>query len=343
MVDGGDGGASPVNHHHHQQRAIDASDVPQDLAPTVAKSVRSYSQLEALIDSHPIQFTPAVILPILRSLLPIVVASLGLGVFVEVPIPQLAQGVAVEQLSRWLWMLERGGRWARWRPVLEMLYLLRGNTPVVLSDDSFSVFGSRAAFMSEREVIRQQQHLLLLATYLLLAVLTGPDAFDPADPPTLPDQRWGHKVYRTYTSMVAFVLAEWLWYGDHNRRLSHRRGFWLFRLPASAAYRRVDDLLAASPSDAAQWGAGAAVFDNKSSGWVRHDRLVVLGSEAMGEGNNMAFIQLLAYEGYGRRVLISTTESAPHDETRAVVMRVLGEHLGGMVWRDGSGWWNGPS
>jgi len=87
--------ASSANHHQQQQhdRLISAADVPQDVAPTVAEYVRSYSQLAALIDAHPTQFNPTVILHILIRLLPVVVEAV-FGALVEVPIPQLAMDVA---------------------------------------------------------------------------------------------------------------------------------------------------------------------------------------------------------------------------------------------------------
>jgi len=91
----------------------------------------------------------------------------------------------------------------------------------------------------------------------------------------------------------------------------------------------VCEVLAASPSDAAQWGAGAAVFDKKKE-LGRHERLVVLGSEAMGEGH-MAVSQLIHMAVI--HVDILTTESAPHDKTRTIVTSVLGDHLCRKVWR----------
>jgi len=148
---------SCVNQHqqHQYDRLISPADVPDEAVPLVAEYVRNYSQLEALIAAHPTQFTAAVLLPILTRLLPVVVEAI-FGGLMEVPMPQLTQRVSIiVAITRRLFILERGGDWARWRPVLEMLYLLRGKRPLVLSDDNFGVFGSRAAFMSEREVIRQ--------------------------------------------------------------------------------------------------------------------------------------------------------------------------------------------
>ncbi|CEL93174.1 unnamed protein product [Vitrella brassicaformis CCMP3155] len=373
--------ASLVNHHQQQQGA-NLRDVlgVATLMVRIAQHVRSYSQLAyfRLIDTNrqppispvrPISLTPDILLPILTRLLPIVVASLGLGVFVEVPTPQLAQGVAVtlairalmiEQLSRWLWMMERGGKWGRWKLVLEMLYLVRDKRPLVLGNGNFGVFASRAAFLTATEAIRQwkilswglkvnhrtQQGSLMDGdkilchyggmNYCLPTVLTcashlfPPDAFDPADPPAEMNQ-W---TYRTYTSMVAHGLFDWLTDGGH----IHRIRFWVSGSPASAASRRVCDLLAASPSSAAQWGAGAAVFDKKKGGDGHHDRLVVCDSEAMGE-RQMAIIRLGEEAGSGkfRYVSIYTTvyapQYAPHEQTRTTVMRALGDHLGGKVWR----------
>mmetsp|Transcript_42630 Transcript_42630/g.120911 ORF Transcript_42630/g.120911 Transcript_42630/m.120911 type:complete len:451 (-) Transcript_42630:327-1679(-) len=406
----------PHNHHHqHQQhdRLISAADVPQDVAPTVAEYVRSYSQLEALIDAHPTQFTAAVLLPILTRLLPGVVAAI-FGGMVEVPLPQLAlevaasmtsphrsavsrallllamrllgvllpivglgsflmriipqlplpqslshgcrMAVAIEQLSRRLRMLERGGDWARWRPHLEMLYHIRGKRPVVLGDGHFEVFGSQTGrgFIGETEAVRQwrilsgaitvhhrgQQRQLMdgdwilhtASGYRLPALLTSASPlfphvpFDPADPPTERDGL----TYRSYTSIMAFVLFCWLRCGGHLPCIRS----WISWRRDSAASRRVRELLAASPSDAAQWGAGAAVFDRKPRWSEGHERLVVLGSEAMGEGH-MAVIRLVRDSGRtsDRSVEIFTTESAPHDKTCTVVMRVLGDQLGGKVWR----------
>jgi len=92
-------GASSVScgSQHHQQhqygRLISAADEPEEAVPTVAEYVRSYSQLAALIDAHPTQFNPTVILHILIRLLPVVVEAV-FGALVEVPIPQLAMDVA---------------------------------------------------------------------------------------------------------------------------------------------------------------------------------------------------------------------------------------------------------
>mmetsp|Transcript_18770 Transcript_18770/g.45186 ORF Transcript_18770/g.45186 Transcript_18770/m.45186 type:complete len:129 (-) Transcript_18770:418-804(-) len=110
---------------------------PAFVMPRIAQHVTSYSQVAylRLIDTdrkppispvQPISLTANVLLPILTRLLPIVVASLGPDVLVQAPIPQLTQGVAVtvatrmliEELSRRLFMLERGGKWSRWKSVL---------------------------------------------------------------------------------------------------------------------------------------------------------------------------------------------------------------------------------
>ena len=53
--------------------------------------------------------------------------------------------------------------------------------------------------------------------------------------------------------------------------------------------------------------------------------------------SHMAVIELIQLEFIRqspRYVVIWTTEPAPHDQTRTVVMRVLEEHLGGKVWRE---------
>ncbi|CEM38887.1 unnamed protein product [Vitrella brassicaformis CCMP3155] len=398
--------ASSANQQQHQ-RTIDASHVPQDLAPTVAECVRSYSQLEALIDAHPTQFTAAVLLPILTRLLPGVVAAI-FGGMVEVPLPQLALevaasmtsphrsavsrallllamrllgvllpivglgsflmriipqlplpqslshgcriAVAIERLTRRLKRLERGGDWARWKPHLEMLYLLRGKRPVVLGDEHFDAFSSWAAIIGEREAVRQwkvlsrgvtvdhngQQRqlmdgdgILFDLSYYVPALLASASrlfphhTFDPADPPT----ELGSATYPSYTSMVAFELFFRLRDGHFPRYIrefqSHRS--------ASAASQRVCELLAASPSDETQWGAGAIVFDKQYSDGGGQVRRVVFGSEVIGEGHMVA-IQLCEW-GHSRDVITYSTESAPHDKTRNVVMRVMGEHLEGKVWR----------
>ncbi|CEL97372.1 unnamed protein product [Vitrella brassicaformis CCMP3155] len=365
--------------HHHQDTTLRGVLGVATLMPRIAQHVTSYSQLAyfRLIDTdrqppispvRAVSLTPDVLLPILMRLLPIVVASLGLGVLVEVPIPQLTQGVAVtlatraliKQLSRRLWMMERGGKWARWKPVLEKLYLLRFKRPLVLGDDNFGVFGRRAAFMSETEAVRQWRilswrininqgghqtrfvdfirhqtrlmdgHSILESSYgyQLPTLLSSASpnfphaAFDPADPPT---QLAGY-LYPTYTSMVAFILFGWLRCGRQIRRV----GSWATHRRDSAEYLRLGELLAASHSDVAHWRA--AVFDKKrEDGW--HCRLVVFGSETMGEGQ-MTLIRLTEHWpdwGQDRYVEIETTESAPHDQTLTVVMRVLGDQLGGMV------------
>mmetsp|Transcript_35442 Transcript_35442/g.101859 ORF Transcript_35442/g.101859 Transcript_35442/m.101859 type:complete len:384 (+) Transcript_35442:280-1431(+) len=377
--------------------------------PRIAQHVTSYSQLAyfRLIDTdrqppispvRAVSLTPDVLLPILMRLLPIVVASLGLGVLVEVPVPQLTQGVAVtvaltraliEQLSRRLFMLERGGDWARWKPHLEMLYLLRGKRPVVLGDEHFDAFSSWAAIIGEREAVRQwkvlsrgvtvdhngQQRqlmdgdgILFDLSYYVPALLASASrlfphhTFDPADPPT----ELGCWTYRTYvgsvhanyTSMAAFVLFHWL-YETYPIDLKYAR-FWSSHDRDSAAFRRMTDLMAAPPSDAAQWGPGVAVFDSKRPplgrkwpplGRVQHNRLVVLGSEAMGDGL-MALVRLtdsgrhsvdvdiftneptVAHD-QGGYVSIWSTDSPriPYTSTHSAVMSVLGDHLGGMVWR----------
>ncbi|CEM07772.1 unnamed protein product [Vitrella brassicaformis CCMP3155] len=265
-------------------------------------------------------------------------------------------------------MLEYGRDFSRWRPHLELLYHICGKWPVVLGDEHFEVFGSQTGrgFIGETEAVRQWK---ILSRGLTLhrrgqqwlhgwgygwgyglhrwrppTLLDAPsplfphDTFNPADPPTQlnhadpPTQldglcvRW---VYRTYASMVAFSVFNWLSDGGY---LTFSRD-WSSRCPASAAFRRVYQLLAAPPSDAAQWGKGMAVFDKKyKDRW--HLRLVVLGSEAVGEGHT-AGIQLADW-GDERRVNVYTTESAPHDRTRNAVMRVLGRQLGDKVWREES-------
>ncbi|CEL95845.1 unnamed protein product [Vitrella brassicaformis CCMP3155] len=348
------------------REGVSFSAVPAEVVPTIAQCLTSYDDLCAFrrIDkTRHGALTPAALLPILTQLLPVVVASLGLGGLLVCIIPQLPLREAlshgcctaylIEQLSRRLFILERGGDWARWRPHLEMLYLLRGKRPLVLSDDNFGVFGSRAAFMSEREAVRQwkilsrwitfadgeQQRQLMDGNAILRphncrftpTLLNSPSplfphvAFDPADPPTEMDG-WTSP---SCTQTVAFELFNWLVRSGHIRRIKS----WLSWRPASAAFRGVSELLAASPGDAAQWGAGATVFDVKRPDGKGHDRLVVLGSEAMGEGH-MAVIWLIDWGDCCRSVYILTTESAPHDKTRTVVMRALGDQLGGKVWRE---------
>ncbi|CEM04382.1 unnamed protein product [Vitrella brassicaformis CCMP3155] len=324
---------SCVNQHqqHQYDRLISPADVPDEAVPLVAEYVRNYSQLEALIAAHPTQFTAAVLLPILIRLLPVVVEAI-FGGLMEVPMPQLTQRVSIiVAITRRLFIFERGGDWARWRPVLEMLYLLRGRRIVVLSDDNFSVFGSRAAFIGETEAVRrwkilsrdvtvsfrgQQRRLMNGDRFFRLPVETSyylrtlfpsgsplfpHDTFDPANPPT----KLSDWTSPSYTSMVAFILLSWLYKDGH---IPCIKAWWSCR-PDPAAYRRVCELLAAPPSDATQWGAGAAVFDEKWSDGEGHERLVVLGSEAMGEGH-MALIKLEEW-GDGRYVGIYATLWAP--------------------------------
>jgi len=342
-----------------QREGVSFAALPAEVTPAIAECLSSYADLCAFrrIDkSRHTALTPTVLLPILQRLLVVLPSAVGLGVLVEVPIPQLPLPAALshgccvtalfEQLSRRLFILEKGGKWARWKPVLEMLYLLRGKRPLVLGDDNFGVFGSRAAFMSETEAIRQWKMLSWGVTvdhggremrlmvrdkilerssaYQLPTLVTSAsplfrhDAFDGTDPPT---QLNGY-LYPTYTSMMAFELFRRLIMSGPIYNIRH----WSSYCRDTAAFRRVGELLAAPPSDAAQWGA--AVFD-KRPGW--HYRLVVFGSEAMGEGN-LAVIELVGWEN-GRYVIVFTTESAPFAQTRTVAMRVLGNQLEGKVWR----------
>ncbi|CEM29841.1 unnamed protein product [Vitrella brassicaformis CCMP3155] len=157
-----------------------------------------------------------------------------------------------------------------------------------------------------------------------------PNSFDPADRPTQLDS----EVHPTYTSMVAFVLFDWLRgllvRGDDSTTRWIKNG-WSFS-PASFGHRRARELLAAPHSDASQWGPGVAVFEKSWAGRWRW-QLVVLGSEVMG-GANTAVIYFVDFRaGKGMFVKVYTTESVPHDRTRNAVMRVLGRQLGGKVWR----------
>ncbi|CEM07788.1 unnamed protein product [Vitrella brassicaformis CCMP3155] len=107
------------------------------------------------------------LLPILLRVLGVLLPIAGLGSFLMWVIPRLPlpaalshgcrMAVAIEQLTRRLKMLERGGDWARWRPHLEMLYHIRGKRPVVLGDGHFEVFGSQTGrgFIGETEAVRQ--------------------------------------------------------------------------------------------------------------------------------------------------------------------------------------------
>ncbi|CEM18437.1 unnamed protein product [Vitrella brassicaformis CCMP3155] len=296
--------------HHHQDTTLSGVLGVATLMPRIAQHVTSYSQLAYFrlidIDRRPpispvraVSLTPDVVLPILMRLLPIVVASLGLCVLVEVPIPQLSQGVAVtvaltraliEQLSRRLWIGE-------------------GRQRHLMDGDKNFCCGIRSTYYVPT--------LLSSASPLFRHA-----PFDLTDPHT----QLAGGAYPNYTSMVAFELFRWLITSGHIKRIrawaTHRRD--------SAASRRVSELLAASPSDAGQWGA-TVVDTKRESGW--RYRLVVLGSEAMGEGQVAA---VLLADGVGdyRSVEIFTTESAPHDQTRTVVMRVLGFRLGNTVlWR----------
>ncbi|CEM04331.1 unnamed protein product [Vitrella brassicaformis CCMP3155] len=196
--------ASSATQQQHE-RTIDASHVPQHLAPTVAEYVRSYSQLEALIDAHPTQFTTAVLtrlLPVVveavlsalvevpitqltldvassvapshrsalsRSLLPILLHVLGvllpivgvgsflMWVILQPPLPAaLSHGcrmaVAIEQLTLRLKRAE--AIFARWKPHVMMVYFLQGRRPLVLRNEHYDGFGTRAAFTSKRRAPR---------------------------------------------------------------------------------------------------------------------------------------------------------------------------------------------
>ncbi|CEM07743.1 unnamed protein product [Vitrella brassicaformis CCMP3155] len=289
---------------------ISASDVPEEAAVIIAEYVRSYSQLEALIDAHPTQFTTAVLLPILTRLLPAVVEDI-FGAFVQVAIPKLSQDAAViVAITRRLMMLEDGRDLARWRPHLELLYHLRGKRPVVLGDGHFEVFGSQTGrgFIGETEAVRQwkilsrgvtvhdrgQQRQLMdgdwilhtASGYRLPALLTSAsplfprDTVDPANPPTQLDG-W---TYRNYASLVAFSVFNWLRDG---RYITFSRD-WSSWCPASAASLRVCQLRAAPPSDAAQWGNGVAVFDQKyNCRW--HLRLVCWAVRRSVRGTRRSF------------------------------------------------------
>mmetsp|Transcript_16042 Transcript_16042/g.38279 ORF Transcript_16042/g.38279 Transcript_16042/m.38279 type:complete len:387 (-) Transcript_16042:137-1297(-) len=354
--------ASSHQHHQQQQGSLDASEVPQVLTASVAQYVRSYSQLESLIEAHPAFFTPALLLPILMRLWPIVVASLGLGVFIQVPLPQLAHGTAVamatNMLMQRLFILAHGGNWRRWIPHLTMIRWLQEGRPVHLVDEHFGVFGSPQEFLSEREAPRQWTILSRMvyvcvesdATWVLLgrgcswhplmrnnairvfisdryvqprlldspSPLFPPATFEPDNPPTQLD---GY-TYRTYACMVAFVLFDWL----RNFRSPHMR-FTLARRDTLDATHHVHQLLAVGCGP--QWGGRAAVFDKRrEEGGVNHTRLVVLGSEVLGEGHIAAIVVeregRLSGGGHEYRVDVYTSELQPHDRTRSAMTEVLG-------------------
>mmetsp|Transcript_41320 Transcript_41320/g.117361 ORF Transcript_41320/g.117361 Transcript_41320/m.117361 type:complete len:161 (+) Transcript_41320:376-858(+) len=143
-------------------------------------------------------------------------------------------------------------------------------------------------------------------------------------------------IYSTYTSLVAFTLYQWLTRSSPERNpLAHIRQWWS-NCRDSRAFQRVRELLTASPScsGGGQWGAGGAVYDKKNEWATWHDRLVVLGSEAVGEGQ-MAMITLEACQTTWpcMYVWVWATEPAPYERTRSALMGVLGGYLGGMVWR----------
>ncbi|CEM36227.1 unnamed protein product [Vitrella brassicaformis CCMP3155] len=349
-----------------RREGVPLSAVPAAVMPAIAQFITSYAGLCAF---HRIDktrhgaLTPAVMLPILQRLLGVLLPSLGLGGLLVCVIPQLPLPAAlshgcciaclVEQLNCRLFMLGRGGKWARWKPVLEILYHLRGKRPLVLSDGNFGVFGSRAAFMSEREAVRQWRILfwgVTLPTRIRHRLMDGDKicdlgdyspvtlldsarhfsrVFDPADPPTQQNcwTRPNSLFYPTYTSMVAIVLFRWL----PSESIRNFRDWWS-HCDASATSRRVKALLAASPGNAAKWGAGVAVFDRMDDEKRHEQRLVVLGSEVLGEGH-MAVIVLRE-----SRVRIYATESAPRDKMYATVMRILGDELGTMVWHHDRNW-----
>ena len=95
--------------------------------------------------------------------------TLALGHTLDVPLPQLplplalsavsATTMVIRGLARRLWMLENGGRWARWKAILEMVFFMRGRKVVVLGDESFGVFSRREAFLRAPEAIRQWKML----------------------------------------------------------------------------------------------------------------------------------------------------------------------------------------
>ncbi|CEL96687.1 unnamed protein product [Vitrella brassicaformis CCMP3155] len=349
-----------------QQGGVPFSAVAATVTPAIAQCLSSsdYAGMIALsrIDKTLRNSLAPILLPMLMRLLAVLLSTIGLGSLVvwlipQLPLPEaLSHGCCVayliEQLSRRLWMMERGGSWARWKPVLEMLYLLRGKRPLVLGDDNFGVFGSRAAFMSETEAVRQwkilswgvtvddggQRRPLMDGNGILCffpdarrhpTLLVSASPFFPHAPFDLtdPHTQLNGYTYPNYSSMVAFKLFHWLISSGHINRIRHWSSFGR----ASAAHQRVGDLLAASQSDAAQWGA--VILDTKrEGGWSC--RLVVVGSEAMGEGNMVAIRLGHGVGGY-RCVEIFTNEwpsSQSHDQTRSVVMRVLGDQLGGKVW-----------
>ncbi|CEM07770.1 unnamed protein product [Vitrella brassicaformis CCMP3155] len=355
-----------------RQEGVPFSAVPREVMPTIAQclSSSSYAGMIALsrFDKALRNDIAPILLPLLLRVLGVLLPTLGFGSFLVCIIPQLPLPAAlshgcciaylIQQLTRRLFMLERGGNWRRWRPHLEMLYILRGRRPVVLGDEHFDAFGSRAAFVGRTEAVRQWKILsrgitvaddlgrqrLLMDHDGILCPPTGrsrptllaspsplfPNAFDPASPPT---QMEAFVTYPTYACMVAFELFYWLRYGEHIRWIKS----WRSCRPSFAAFQHVCQLLAISASDVAQvggWPRGVAVFDKErpDGAAVRHDRLVVVGSEVMGEGH-MAVIRVEDW-GSRRDVDICTTEAAPYDKTRRVVMDNLGEHLGGKMWAE---------
>mmetsp|Transcript_38549 Transcript_38549/g.110247 ORF Transcript_38549/g.110247 Transcript_38549/m.110247 type:complete len:299 (-) Transcript_38549:361-1257(-) len=288
------------------------------------------------------------LIPLLTRLLPIVVAGI-FGVLVDVPIPQVAQGVAaavassalLERLTRRFFMLCHGGKWARWRLVLIMLYHLHRKGPLVLGDGNFGLFDSRAAFMSEREAPRLwkilswgltvddsgvgdavrlmdgdtirplYKYVYCLPTLLMAPSSLFPDIFEPEDPPT---RLCGH-VYSTYTAMVVFILFAWLRHGGCMRQDRVTLEYSLSR----AAADRLQELLA-TPRNSKEWAASPGVFDEV---WERGERrrryrlvVVTIGMQ------DIAAIRLNDHS-----IGIYTTEASPYRLTRSAVGNVLGELL----------------
>mmetsp|Transcript_39949 Transcript_39949/g.99979 ORF Transcript_39949/g.99979 Transcript_39949/m.99979 type:complete len:209 (-) Transcript_39949:239-865(-) len=133
--------------------------VPKCLSRTELSAFRRIDK------AHHATLTPDVLVPLLTRLLVLLLPTLGLGSFLVCLFPQLPLPKAfshgccfatlIESLTRRLFMLENGGNWARWRPILEMLYHLQRRRPLVLTDEQFGVFDSREAFVNEGEASRQ--------------------------------------------------------------------------------------------------------------------------------------------------------------------------------------------
>ncbi|CEM28348.1 unnamed protein product [Vitrella brassicaformis CCMP3155] len=324
--------------------AIRASDVPEEAVPLIAEYVGSYSQLEALVNAHSITFTQTGVLwDILARLLSIKIASF-FGDLVQVPVPQLTQRVAatvatgamVEQLRRRLFMLEYGGRWARWRPHLALLYHLQAGWCCVTSTSVCSTATRRPSLWRLRRLASGEYSAtgwtleggrIRLRPQVLgpLSLQHSPSAiftFDAASPPThvqSGEEGWGSFEYRTYGCAVGFILTHWLTADPANDR--PHMSWPISAEVTGVAAQRVQALLAAHPSIGLQ--GVLEVFDKKGLKGGEHMRMIVLGGGALGE--QIATIELSQGGGESEWLVnVRTTEPCPYTNTRNGVISVLG-------------------